>query len=170
MDKLIIRCKSALACFFLFIFLFCAYSTAEAQVPRTINYQGILLSPDGNPVKDGMHVLKLSLYNGVTGGSPLYSESISAETRSGFFTVALGASAPLPAFLTFDRQYFLGVAIDGSDELGPRTAFTSSPYALHSQIADYANGLSSDVKGVVTSINEIAGPIDIIGDRDRKSV
>src|SRR5437868_3847022 len=157
------RIAAAISLIYLAI-LFCLSSEASAQIPRTISYQGTIVSPNGIPITDGMHVLKISLYDDITGGTSLYSESIAAQIRSGFFSVAIGETTPLPASLIFDRSYFLAVAVDGGEEMNPRTAFTSVPYALHSQIADYANGLSPDIKGVVTSINEIGGPLHLVGD------
>jgi len=139
------------------------WQDAMAQSPRTISYQGLVTS-NGAPIKNGIHVLKISLYTDETGGNPVYTESLSASTNSGLFSVILGGTTPIPSSVTFDRQYYLGVAVDAGDELAPRTIFTSVPYSLHSEVADYAKGVASDAKGIVTSIDELSGNVEIAGD------
>ncbi len=157
------RCVARIVSVLLFFILAFYYSTAHAQVPRTISYQGFLAS-NGTSIKNGIHVLKISLYLDATGGTPIYTESLSTNTNSGFFTVVIGSTFPIPLSVSFDRPYFFGVAVDGNDEMTPRTEFTSAPYALHSEIADYANGVSPTAKGIVTSINELSGNVLIAGD------
>jgi len=111
-------------------------SNSFAQIPRTISYQGDLRNLQGIPVPDGQHVLLLSFYNSASGDAAFYSESISANVVNGIFSVTIGKAKPLPDSLLFDKGYFLGVSIDNSAELAPRTSLTSVPYALHAQIAD----------------------------------
>ncbi len=135
-----------------------------AQIPRQISYQGLLVSPGGNPISDGVHVIKVSIFDQPTGGTQLYSESITATTDKGLFNVIIGGQGAISSSLDFNDQYWLAVAIDGGADMAPRTAFTAAPYALHAQIADRANSVSADARGVVTSINEVDGPIRIIGD------
>src|SRR5206468_924397 len=73
-----------------------------------------------------------------------------------------------PPTLDFSKTYWLGVSVDGGAEMTPRTSLTSVPYALHAEVADRAAFIDANAKGVVTSINELDGPIRIIGDSTTK--
>ncbi len=148
----------------LFAVSFLTPSTATAQIPRQISYQGLLITSNGVPISDGQHVLKITIYDAVTGGNSLFSESIPTTTNHGLFDVIIGASSGIPFSLDFSIQYFIGVEVDGGPEMSPRTPFTSVPYSLRAQIAEQAKSVSPDAQGIVTSINEVDGPIRIIGD------
>jgi hypothetical protein len=114
---------------------------ALAQVPRTINYQGRARS--NNVAVTGNHQMTLSLYATLTGGTPLFTETASVDfTSEGIFTVAIGAaSGGIPASVPFDREYWLGVKINGvngGQELAPRLILRSSPYSIRAITADSA--------------------------------
>ncbi len=143
-------------------------SVGFSQIPRQISYQGLLISPSGVPISNGKHVLKISLYISAIAATDIYNESIETQTNNGLFTVIIGGNAPIPASIDFRDQYWLGVSVDGGAEMAPRTALTSVPYALHAEVADRVSSISPDAKGVVTSINEVDGPIRIIGDSTAK--
>jgi hypothetical protein len=123
-----------------FLLLFTTYclivSTASAQIPRTISYQGLLTDADGSAVLDGSYQLTFRLYNVSTGGSPSWTETQSAQTNKGIFNIRLGDAEPLR--LRFDRPLWLGISIEGSPELAPRIALTASAYALRAAAADTA--------------------------------
>ena len=143
-------------------------SVGFSQIPRQISYQGLLVSPSGTPISNGKHVIKIALYDAPGAVIDIYNESIETLTNNGLFTVIIGGQTPIPAGIDFSKQYWLGISVDGGTEMVPRTALTSVPYALHAEVADRANYISSDAKGVVTSINEVDGPIRIIGDSTAK--
>lgn len=128
-----------------------------AQIPRTITYQGVLR--DGSGAVTGAHTLLITLYNQASGGAQLWNELHNVTVDEGLFSVVLGSVTPIPGSVTFDRTYFIGVAIDGGAEL-PRTALTSVPYALH---AEQASSLSPGATGVVTSINTVGGDLTLVG-------
>lgn len=136
----------------------------QAQVPRQISYQGLIMDQGGKAISDANHTLEIALYDSPTNPTALHSETFLARTSAGIFSVILGTQTPFPANLTFDRQYWLGVSVDGGAEMTPRTALTAAPYALNAGTADLAKGVSSDARGVVTSLNEIDGPVRIVGD------
>ncbi len=160
------------------LFTLMAMGGVVAQVPRQISYQGILTDANGVIVPDGNHALALSLYDAATGGTALFSESHDVVVKKGVFNIIMGSKTPLPPTLSFDRAYFLGVAVDGAAELSPRTALTASPYSLHAtsastaQFADssrtaasanVARGLLPGASGVVTSLNGQSGAIQLVG-------
>ncbi|MEO5930325.1 MAG: hypothetical protein ABIR47_10375, partial [Candidatus Kapaibacterium sp.] len=138
-------------------------STAHAQVPRTISYQGVLSNAGGAFIPDGNHTLRLNFYDAVAGGVLLYSEAQSVAVVSGTFNVIIGSVTPIPAAVNFDRPYFLAISIDGGAEFSPRTPMTSAPYALNAATADMAMSLSPNAGGVVTSLNGKNGPVILQG-------
>lgn len=101
-----------------------------------IGYQGVLTDASGAPVADGSHALSFSLYDAATGGTALWTEAQNVSTAQGVFTAQLGRSTAIT--LPFDRQYWLGIRVDGGAELTPRTMLTTSPYAFH----------ASNIKGI----------------------
>lgn len=115
-----------------------------AQVPHTIAYQGYIAeSSTGAPISDGTHALTVTFYETLTGGTPVYSESASVLVVRGLFNMMIGTSTPIPQSVAFDKQYFVGVAVDGGAELVPRTALGSVPYAFRAGVADRALAVDS---------------------------
>ncbi|HYM20945.1 MAG TPA: hypothetical protein VEW28_08070 [Candidatus Kapabacteria bacterium] len=107
-----------------------ALGTANAQVPRSISYQGLLMK-NGTPVNAAAN-LKINIYDAA--GTVLYTESFNqVQITNGIFNVAIGQANPLPGNLKFDQQYFLGVEVDNTGEVQPRTPFSAAPYALNAQ-------------------------------------
>lgn len=109
---------------------------ALAQVPRTFSIQGFVSDGAGNAVADGAHQITVAIYDTPTGGSPLYSQSMGAEVRDGVFSTIVGESMVIPETVAFDRQYYIGIAVDGGQELAPRTKLTSTPNAIRATVAD----------------------------------
>ena len=106
----------------------------------------------------GTHNFALTLYDGA--GTNLWSESqTGVNVTKGVFFVRLGSVHAFPPSLDFSKPYLLGVSIDGGAEL-PRTQLSSAPYSLHSAIAD---ALSSTATGAVTSLNGLAGSVQLQG-------
>jgi len=101
--------------------------------PNLINYQGVLTQPNGTVVT-GPVSLQLSLYNVVSGGTPLWQETQTVAIAQGLFNVQLGSVTPLT--LPFNVPYFLGVKAGSDQEMQPRQQLTSVPYALRANIAD----------------------------------
>ncbi|MDB5034548.1 MAG: hypothetical protein JWQ98_1789, partial [Chlorobi bacterium] len=139
-----------------------ATNEAKAQVPRVINYQGVLTDLNGKPVIDGNRTVVVKLYDAAVGGNILFSETQTVRFARGVFNVTVGAVTPIPSSLTFDHPYFLGVSVESNPELTPRTAFASAPYAVRSASAAVADSLSSNAK-VVTGINGQIGALNVIG-------
>ncbi|KXK57697.1 MAG: hypothetical protein UZ07_CHB004000351 [Chlorobi bacterium OLB7] len=82
-----------------------AVNTAQAQIPRTMNYQGRLTSTSGQPVPDGSYTMTISVYDVQNGGVALWSETQSMAVSGGIFNAILGAISPLN--LPFDKQYYV---------------------------------------------------------------
>jgi hypothetical protein len=147
-------------------------AVATAQMPRTISYQGVLARADGSLLADGSHTLTLSLYESPVGGAPIFTETQTVTAVRGMFNIIIGSGSGsgLPESLSFDRAYFLGVSVDGSSELTPRTPLTAVPYALHANhseratTATHADTAMTLAGGAVTSVNGMQGSVTIKGD------
>ncbi len=101
---------------------------STAQVPRMINYQGVLLDDSGNPRQDGTYELRFALYESESGGQAVWNEARSVELVGSVFSVNLGEENPLS--LPFDKPYWLGTSVAGTAEFTPRIALTAAPYSL----------------------------------------
>jgi hypothetical protein len=115
----------------LFLSLF-SLLEANAQVPRSISYQGQLIK-DGVPFNGAVTQMLIKIYD--ASGTMLFEESYGpVQVTNGVFNLLLGGSNNnLPGYLKFDQQYFLGINVDNAGELSPRTPFVAAPYALNSQ-------------------------------------
>ena len=110
---------------------------AWSQVPETISYQSVLFDANRMVVADGSYAMTFRLYDAEIGGAELWSETQSVTTANGVFSATLGGGTPLG--LTFDRPYWLGLAVEGGAELSPRVRLTASPYSLMAKsVADGA--------------------------------
>ncbi|MEN8193728.1 MAG: hypothetical protein ABFS12_12975 [Bacteroidota bacterium] len=100
----------------------------QAQVPRVINYQGMLLGSDEQPVPEGNYKITFSLYE--EDGTQLWT-TVHEQVFivGGIFHVHLEVSHELP----FDHQYFLGIKVGDDTELQPRMLLTSAAYSLNSE-------------------------------------
>ena len=114
----------------IFIFLACllgGLNIAGAQAGLII--QGAIQNSSGAPMPNGNYSLSFRLYEADAGGVAVWSETQpSVPVTSGLYTVSLGAVTPLTA--PFDKIYYLGVSVNGGNELIPRARLSSSPYAM----------------------------------------
>jgi hypothetical protein len=126
-------------------FLTLLTTSAFAQ-PTAFTYQGRLL--DGSNPANGSYDFEFTLYDtegGVIGRPLLLRET---PVTNGLFTVALDFRAG--AFTGADR--WLGISVNGSVELSPRTQITAAPYAvLAANVAANSIGPSELQNGAVTS-------------------
>jgi len=121
--------------------------TLYPQLPREMNYQGVLRDENGNPI-DGSHDLTFTIY--VWGFYPIpprwtwteiYSETQTVQVNDGLFNVVIGSQNPLDpgdfrGIHLFYSDLELGVKVDGGDELTPRVKLLPVPYAFR---AEYVN-------------------------------
>ncbi|MCP4397038.1 MAG: hypothetical protein GY801_07030 [bacterium] len=109
--------------------VFC-FGPASAEIPNTITYQGSLQhNPAGTPV-DGSVSMSFALYDSLSGGTELWSDTMTVTVSNGIYSVVLGSTSGNPLELAFDRPYYLEVGVAGT-ALVPRQPLTSVPYALH---------------------------------------
>ena len=114
--------------------------SVRAAVPHQINYQGYLTNPGGTPVNTSVS-MTFKLWDQLTNGNVLHTETQSVTVTNGVFNVVLGTAATLNA--QFDIPYFLGVTVAPDVvEMAPRQAVVASPYAIRSATTEAlaANG------------------------------
>lgn len=117
-------------------------AVAQADVPRTIHYQGKLTEPDGSPLT-GDHTVTLRLYDAATGGTALWEEQHQlslVRDDNGIFSVVLGSKTPFASTITFNEPLWLTIEVDGAGEFSPRQPLSAVSYAIN---ADQLDGLDS---------------------------
>ena len=97
-------------------------------VPTEIVHEGMILDEDGIPVQ-GQVVLSLGLYEQAEGGEPLWFEEYAVELLTGYYVLHLGEQSDITGVFDGGARY-LGISVDGEEELSPRHAVRSVPYAL----------------------------------------
>lgn len=111
--------------FFLSIFT----TTIFAQSNPTLSIQGTVQNSNGAAVDDGSYSLTFKLYTVASGGSAIWTETQSGiPIKSGVYSAELGSVTALN--VAFDAAYYLGVSVNGGQEMAPRAKLTSAPYAL----------------------------------------
>ncbi|MEO8133091.1 MAG: hypothetical protein ABI831_03825 [Betaproteobacteria bacterium] len=124
----------------------------HAQIPRQVSYQGSLTNPGGTPVNATVS-MAFNLYNVVSGGAALYTETHSVTVTDGVFNVLIGSVTPLP--LPFDVPYYLGVKVGADPELAPRQPVVASAYAIRAATAEAlaasATVAGSRITGAITT-------------------
>jgi hypothetical protein len=109
---------------------------AQADIAEIMSYQGVLRDGSGNPVPDGSYDVTFRIYDVETAGTALWTETQTLTATGGIINAHLGSVTDLTT-LGFDVPYWLGISVEGgAEELVPRTAFTTVPYAAHAGFAD----------------------------------
>ncbi len=137
--------------------------TAEAAIPKYINFQGKLTAvSNGSNVANGTYAIQFKLYDAVSGGSLLWTETYDQaptdpcqkiQVTNGVFNAKLGSCNALTSVDFTGGSLYLtinfaptGVSYDG--EMAPRKQLVSSAYAF------VANGVSGD--GVINTATSSA--------------
>ena len=123
-------------------------------VTASITQQGRLFASDGEPMS-GQTTLDFRLYDAETGGDPIWSEEIVTDLDdSGFYSLELGGeSNPIDAATLQGEVIYLGLAVNGAEELTPRLKVTAVPYAIWAEkataVADGAIGAAAIADGAI---------------------
>jgi microcystin-dependent protein len=137
-------------------------------VPQTINYQGVLANANGTPVPNGNYDVEFKIYNVLSGGTALWTETWNSGTSqvtvsNGIFNVILGKYNPIPSTLFAEQSantLYLGIKVGSTDsEMSPRQQITSVAYAFTAGTAFTAgNGIPQGVivmwSGAINQIPE----------------
>lgn len=123
---------------------------ATAKIPPLIRYQGTLVDSNNVPL-EGNHTLVFRVYDALTGGTVLWTESQTAVPVSrGIFNVLLGQMTSLT--LAFDKDYWLTTQVDTDAEMTPRQRLTSVPYAYRAEVVNQGTNIGAKVSALQTSI------------------
>jgi hypothetical protein len=118
-------------------------SPASAQVPPLIQFSNVATDEGGSSLS-GVVNITFSLYNGQTGGEPLWTETQRVELDpTGHYSAQLGITKPAgvpTALFTTGAARWLGVQIAQQPEQ-PRVLLLSVPYALKAGDAATIGGL-----------------------------
>jgi hypothetical protein len=113
---------------------FIANSPVMAQ-DHTMSYQGTLIQNEVQ-ASDGLYQLTVALYGDPQGKDVIWTDSYTTEVNNGIFNIQLGSRKALPDPKTMDQPLWLGVSVNGTDELRPLTKLGAVPIALN--VADQA--------------------------------
>lgn len=128
-------------------------ASPNASIPNKISYQGILTNSSGAPVADGSYDIKFELFNVVSGGAALWSETQTAvPVSNGTFSVLLGSATPLIGIfyqpLWVEITVVSGPGIGSPVVFSPRTELASAAYALGPWYSNESNVYVTDNKNV----------------------
>ncbi len=144
------------------IMVLCLASPVSAEPPKHLSSQGVLKDGGGALVPDGDYDLTFKIYAAETGGTALWTETVTAvPVTGGLYSVVLGRTNPLA--LPFDAAYWISLTVDGS-EMTPRIPLTGTPYSFYSlAVADSAVTGTSLADGVVVrSLNGLADDVTLV--------
>ena len=74
----------------------------QAQIPRTLSYQGMFIDEMGIPKPDSTYTFTFQLYNSESGGSLIWTEIKDLSVGQGLFYTVLGDPTPFADSLRFD--------------------------------------------------------------------
>lgn len=140
------------------LFLLIAAASAAAQISELVAVPLAIESPDA---RDGTYTVVARWYDDVTSGVLHATEQTTVTITNGQSTIVLGSSSPLPAALLERGQAWISVQFDGVAEPTLRHHVVPQAFAHTAGFAHMAASLDPRATGIVTSINEIAGPVEI---------
>lgn len=114
-----------------------------ATISPAFSYQGTLRLADGS-LATGSYNITLKLYNVVTGGSALYSESFSnVVVRNGNFSVVVGDAQAIDPALFDNASLYIGLTVAPDPEMLPRQRLFPVPWAMQAMSAQNAVNATS---------------------------
>ncbi len=113
--------------------------SVQAQVPRLISYQGLMVDSKSGAHVGGQHIVEVKYYDASSAGTLLLDEMHpSILFTDGVFNLFLGSpGSGFPAGMTFNQPYWMEVTLDpgagAGEQIFPRQEMLSAPYALNSE-------------------------------------
>ena len=123
--------------------LFAGPAVAQG-VPDGFDVHGRILDAGGLPV-DGVTPVSFALYADADADGVIWMEAVDLDLADGYYTHVLGAVNALDPELFDGAALFLGVTVDGTDEMRPRFRIGAVPYAWRAAVA-------GDVRGDINQI------------------
>lgn len=142
--------------FLVIIFLLSISFISIAQVPQIINLQGYLTDASNNPL-NGVHSIEFKIYDNVTGGTAIWSETQSVTVTEGVFSVLLGTITPISYTSVFDGDVkYLSIKVGSDPEMTPRKKLVSVGYSFRAYNADKVDGKDASSLVEKSEINSIS--------------
>jgi hypothetical protein len=121
------------------VLLMLSVAGMQAQIPRVLSYQGMLLGSNKQPVADAQYALTFKLYDETS--SVVWTEvQNQVPVGGGMFLAMLGSVTPLS--IPFDKAYTLGIQVGSDPEMQPRMPLNSVAYAIRAEEANRLLGYS----------------------------
>jgi Sulfatase-modifying factor enzyme 1 len=118
--------------FLLFVFALVCHAHA---LPTEINFQGVLVDQQGNPI-NGIRAIQIKLYDAASGGNSLYFKEIgNTEVKDGIYSFKFGADTPDFSSALSSQSLFLAVFVNGIEQ-SPRSQILAVPYAMKSKVSE----------------------------------
>ncbi len=125
---------------------------AIASIPTPVSYQGTLRLANGT-LPTGPYTITLNIYNAVTGGTPLHSETFAnVPVRNGSFSVVVGDATPINPAVFDNANLYIGITVAPDPEMLPRQRLFPVPWAMQAGTAAKAITL---VPNAVVNVNEV---------------
>ena len=126
------------------ILLFLSISNIFAQkevlnsIPNVISFQGTISDIEGDIPANDEYTMTFNLYSEKEGGTVVWSETQKRiQLVDGKFQVLFGAEKVSNQLnILFDKKYFIGIQINGENEISERIELVSTPYSLGSKYAE----------------------------------
>ncbi|MDZ4710554.1 MAG: hypothetical protein SH818_19295 [Saprospiraceae bacterium] len=129
-----------------------------AQIPGTINVQGVLTNASGQIVSNGNYSITFRLYASAQDATVLWEEKQdNLNVQGGVFSASLGKIKPFT--LPFDKTYFLGLQIGLEAELAPRIEMTSTPYSMMAKSVENNSITAAKIQNNAVTADKIVPPI-----------
>ncbi|NIO86815.1 MAG: hypothetical protein GTN68_40335 [Candidatus Aminicenantes bacterium] len=132
-----------------------------AQVPKLINYQGMLTDAAGNPI-NGSRIIQFGIYNSASGGTALWTETQTVTVNNGLFNVLLGANTPIAVSVFDGGDKYLAVKVGTDAEMTPRKRLVSVGHAFRAYDTDKVDG--KDASAFMQKVDGV--PPDATGNVD----
>lgn len=116
-----------------------SFSGTSPAVPNLLTQQGRLFDKETNEPLSGFVTIVFTIYDDPDASEEenvLWTETQTVTLDDGYFSAVLGEEEPLnPAIFNGSVRY-LGVKVGADDEMTPRQAVTSMPYAVRAGVAE----------------------------------
>src|SRR5665213_2332019 len=158
------------------LLLIISATPTQSQAQRLISYQGVIKDANNLPVT-GEHSVTLKIYDTDTGGVAVFQETQQVTLASdGMFNLLIGQTKPwkpLPVATPGSTRYYLGISVDLSPELTPRSPLSDVVSAFFADTAGYARSADTaafaravdpaSLNIVPTTINGLSHAVKIVG-------
>jgi len=132
----------------------------HGQAPLQVGVTAVFGSPLPD---DGVHRLVVRWYNDPFSSTAIWEEQVMTEIIAGRGEIVLGRTVPISDTMLRGGRVFIGLTLDGEGERMPRQEVIPRTAALHASYADMAARLDPRATGLVTSLNELSGPVSLTG-------